>query len=225
MPMKKRAAHGRAPTISEIAEEIGVSAMTVSRVLNGRPDVAPATRERIERVVAERGYARNRAASALRKGRSGLIDLVVVALDSAYHLEIIRGVEERLEPTGFRMALSATHGQAQRRAPVGGQGDRRLDRWRDPGACRRACGAPEPAAAARHSVRGGRSSRRARSRYSLRRCHQLGGRADGHASTCWRSGTGGSPRSAARPPWAAARSASPAIVPRSKPLGCRSTLH
>ena len=114
MPMKKCAAQGRALTISEIAEEIGVSTMTVSRVLNGRPDVAPATRERVERLVAERGYARNRAASALRKGRSGLIDLVVVALDSAYHLEIIRGVEERLETTGFRMALSATYDQWQR---------------------------------------------------------------------------------------------------------------
>ncbi len=100
-------------TIAEIAKEIGVSAMTVSRVINGRPDVAPATRERVQRLVAERGYTRNRAASALRKGRSGLIDLVVVSLDSAYHLEIIRGVEERLESTGFRMALSATHGRAQ----------------------------------------------------------------------------------------------------------------
>lgn len=102
-----------APTIAEIARAAGVSVMTVSRVLNGRPDVAAATRERILRVVAERGYTRNRAATALRKGRAGLIDLVVVALDSAYHLEIIRGVEERLEPTGFRMAVSATHGQAR----------------------------------------------------------------------------------------------------------------
>lgn len=111
--MKKTVAMDRALTITEIAEAAGVSAMTVSRVLNGRPDVAPATRERIERVVAERGYARNRAAAALRKGRSGLIDLVVVALDNAYHMEIIRGVEEHLEPTGYRMAVSATHGQAR----------------------------------------------------------------------------------------------------------------
>src|SRR5579885_1059429 len=99
--MKKTTAMDRALTISEIARAAGVSVMTVSRVLNGRPDVAPATRERIQRVMAESGYARNRAAAALCKGRAGLIDLVVVALDSAYHLEIIRGVEERLEPTGF----------------------------------------------------------------------------------------------------------------------------
>lgn len=87
--------------------------MTVSRVLNGRPDVAPATRERIQRLVAKHGYVRNRAAVALRRGRSGLIDLVDVALDNSYHLKLIRGVEERLEPTGYRLVLSATHGQAQ----------------------------------------------------------------------------------------------------------------
>jgi LacI family transcriptional regulator len=112
--MKKITADDRARTIAEIAKAAGVSAMTVSRALNGRPDVAPATRERIERLAAEWGYARNRAAAALRKGHSGIIDLVVNALDSAYHLEIIRGVEEHLEPTGYRVALSATHDQSQR---------------------------------------------------------------------------------------------------------------
>ncbi len=112
-PVSTLGAREQAPTIAEIARDSGVSAMTVSRVLNGRPDVAPATRARVQKVVAERGYLRNRAAAALRKGRSGLIDLVVVSLDSAYHLEIIRGVEEHIEPTGFRMAVSATHGRAQ----------------------------------------------------------------------------------------------------------------
>lgn len=112
--MAKSAANDRARTISAIAEAAGVSAMTVSRALNGRPDVAPETRERIQRLAAEWGYARNRAAAALRKGSSGMIDLVVDTLDSAYHLAIIRGVEEHLEPTGYRMAVSATHGQSQR---------------------------------------------------------------------------------------------------------------
>ncbi len=111
--MSTQSVNGPPPTVTEIARAAGVSAMTVSRVLNGRPDVAPATRERVQRIAAERGYARNRAAAALRNGRAGLIDLVVLALDNAYHLEIIRGVEERLEPTGFRMALSATHGQSR----------------------------------------------------------------------------------------------------------------
>ncbi len=112
--MSESDASESALTVEEIARAAGVSAMTVSRVLNGRPDVAPATRERIRQLVAERGYMRNRAAAALRRGRSGLIDLVDVSLDNSYHLKLIRGVEEYLEPTGYRMVLSATHGQSQR---------------------------------------------------------------------------------------------------------------
>lgn len=87
--------------------------MTVSRVLNGKPDVSAATRARVERTLVESGYARNRAATALRRGASGLIDLVVVGLESEYWLEIIRGVEERIEQTDLRMALSATHDEAR----------------------------------------------------------------------------------------------------------------
>jgi LacI family transcriptional regulator len=97
-----------------IAEAAGVSAMTVSRVLNKRPDVAAGTRYKIEQLVAQSGFVRSRAATAMRKGRHGLIDLVVLSLDSAYVLEIIRGVEEALEPTGFRLVISATNGEDQR---------------------------------------------------------------------------------------------------------------
>jgi LacI family transcriptional regulator len=103
----------RIPTIAQVAHAAGVSTMTVSRVLNGRPDVAAATRTRVERALEDCGYARNRAATALRRGASGLIDLVVVGLESEYWLEIIRGVEERLEGTDLRMALSATHDEAR----------------------------------------------------------------------------------------------------------------
>jgi LacI family transcriptional regulator len=98
----------------EIAQAAGVSPMTVSRVLNKRPDVSPGTRHKIEQLVAESGFVRSRAATAMRKGRHGLIDLVVLSLDSAYILEIIRGVEEALEPTGYRLVISATNGEDRR---------------------------------------------------------------------------------------------------------------
>src|SRR5258706_7944132 len=80
-------------TIAEIAAQAGVSMPTVSRVLNGRPDVAPATRARIEKFIEESGYIHNSATKGLRKG-SGIIDLVVPGLDNPYVTEIVRGVEE-----------------------------------------------------------------------------------------------------------------------------------
>jgi DNA-binding LacI/PurR family transcriptional regulator len=99
-------------TIAEIAARAGVSIPTVSRVLNGRPDVAPATRARIEQIIKESGYVRSSAAKALRKGSSGIIDLLVPDLDNQYVTEIVRGVEEALERTGLRLALSFTHNES-----------------------------------------------------------------------------------------------------------------
>ena len=96
-------------TIAEIAAKAGVSIPTVSRVLNNRPDVASETRQRVERVIQESGFIPNRVASALRKGESGIIDMLVPDLNSLYFVEIICGVEDVLERTGARLALSLTH--------------------------------------------------------------------------------------------------------------------
>src|SRR3989441_11398636 len=98
-------------TIAELAAQAGVSIPTVSRVLNGRPDVAPATRARIEQLLKESGYIRISAAKGLRKGSNGIIALVVRGLDNPYVPEIVRGVEEALERTGLRLESSFPQGQ------------------------------------------------------------------------------------------------------------------
>ena len=50
----------RRVTISTIAAEAGVSVPTVSRVVNGRSDVAPQTRKRVEELLRQHGYRRRR---------------------------------------------------------------------------------------------------------------------------------------------------------------------
>src|ERR1700739_1163961 len=78
-------------TLAVIAAEAGVSLPTVSKVVNGRPDVAADTRARVEQLLDQHQYAR----SGLRRlRRSGLIDLVFNGLDSPWAVEILRGVEE-----------------------------------------------------------------------------------------------------------------------------------
>ncbi len=96
-------------TIAEIAAQAGVSIPTVSRVLKGRPDVAPATRARIEQLLAESGYMHSNASKALKKNSGGVIDLVVHELDNPAVVEIVRGVEVALERTEWSLALSFTH--------------------------------------------------------------------------------------------------------------------
>jgi LacI family transcriptional regulator len=95
-----------AVTISAIASAAGVSVPTVSRVLNGRSDVAPATRERVEALLRDYGYRRRGTAPS---GPSGLVDLVFNDLDSPWAVEIIRGVEEALNTEGMSVVVSAIH--------------------------------------------------------------------------------------------------------------------
>jgi len=101
-------------TITDIARAAGVSIPTVSKVINGRSDVSTATRERVLGIIDKTGYVTGRAARVMRHGRSGLIDLVVPALDSEYTYEIIRGVEEALAPTGLRLVLSTAGSESGR---------------------------------------------------------------------------------------------------------------
>ncbi len=100
-------------TIAEIAARAGVSVPTVSRVLNNRPDVAPETRRRVERVIEESGFIRSRVKNALRRESSGIVDMLVPDLTNLYSVEIVRGVEEVLERTELRLALSVTHDSSQ----------------------------------------------------------------------------------------------------------------
>lgn len=81
----------RRTTLAAIAAEAGVSLPTVSKVLNGRPDVAADTRARIERLLDRHNYSRG---GQRRPRRSGLVDLVFNGLDSPWAIEILRGVEE-----------------------------------------------------------------------------------------------------------------------------------
>lgn len=101
------------PTIAEIAAKAGVSTPTVSRVLNNRPDVAPETRTLVEQVLRESGFIRSRVTNALQKESSGIIDLLAPDLANFYSVEIICGVEEVLEQTELRLALSFSHRSVQ----------------------------------------------------------------------------------------------------------------
>ena len=101
------AEHGRV-TIRAIADEAGVSVPTVSRVINGRSDVAPETRKRVEELLTERGYQRRRSTrSSSRNAR--LVDLVFNELDSPWAVEIIRGVEDAAHSAGVGTVVSAVH--------------------------------------------------------------------------------------------------------------------
>ena len=97
---------GRRVTITAIAREAGVSVPTVSRVVNGRSDVSPQTRERVEELLRRHGYRRR---SPRFRETASLIDLVFNDLDSPWAVEIIRGVEDVAHGAGVGTVVSAIH--------------------------------------------------------------------------------------------------------------------
>jgi LacI family transcriptional regulator len=101
-------------TIREIAELAGVSIATVSRVVNGRDDVAPETRELVARVIQERGYTTNRSARGLSAGRTGLVGMLVPLVYPVYFSAILSGVAEALYEQDLRLLLSPTQHEHDR---------------------------------------------------------------------------------------------------------------
>lgn len=115
-------------TMSEIAAAAGVSVPTVSKVVNGRPDVAPRTRQVVEELLAQRGYTSTRTRTHTKVG---LIDLVFVDLGSPWAMAILAGVEEVAYRAGSGVVVSAVHGRHRTRAD---------DRWLEHLAQRRSDG-------------------------------------------------------------------------------------
>lgn len=95
-------------TIREIAKLAGVSIATVSRVVNGRGDVADETRETVQRVVREHGYSANRGARGVSGARTGLVGVTLPMIDPAYFSLIIAGAADALYEQDRRIVLCPT---------------------------------------------------------------------------------------------------------------------
>ena len=97
-------ARSKRMTLQQVAERAGVSAPTISKVLNGRPDVSPETRERVLKVLREEQYL-PRGASSLPMAHIH-IELVFDALVTPNNLEITRGIVEAASEQGAHVAIS-----------------------------------------------------------------------------------------------------------------------
>jgi LacI family transcriptional regulator, repressor for deo operon, udp, cdd, tsx, nupC, and nupG len=107
-----------------VAEAANVSVRTVSNVVNGFASVAPATRERVLRIVEELAYRPSEIARILKRGRSGLIALVLPELDTPYFAELTRSIVELGAEHGFTIVVDQTDGDTARELELIGQSDR-----------------------------------------------------------------------------------------------------
>ena len=95
----------RRPTINDIARLAGVSKKTVSRVINASPYVQKETRERIEAVIAEHGYAPDPQARGLAFRRSFLVGLVYDNPNPQYVVNMQLGLLDGMKESGFELVV------------------------------------------------------------------------------------------------------------------------
>lgn len=95
-------------TLADIAREVGVSKMTVSRAINNNPLISADTRERVLEVAHRMNYQPNQHARALATNRSYLIGVIVPDLMNLYFAEVMRAIESIARPAGFQLLICSS---------------------------------------------------------------------------------------------------------------------
>lgn len=96
-------------TLAAVAKELGVSAPTVSKVVNGRQDVAAATRARVLAALERTGYKSPMQRHDVMKQHS--VEVVFDSLNSAYSVEVLNGLLEQAAVSDMEVILSVTSRQ------------------------------------------------------------------------------------------------------------------
>jgi LacI family transcriptional regulator len=91
--------------MADVAARAGVSKTTVSRVLNGKEDIDPATAARVRQVIEELGYVPSAGAVSLARGRTKVIGMLVPSLTWAWVGEVLQGVVDAVEAQGYGLLL------------------------------------------------------------------------------------------------------------------------
>lgn len=115
-------------TMADVAREVGVSMMTVSRVINNKGDVSPATRQRVLGAIERLGYRPSGIARGLATRHTGTLGLVVPDVANPFFAEVARGVEQVAYAEGYNVFLCNTDEDPERELDVlGSLEEKRVD--------------------------------------------------------------------------------------------------
>src|SRR6204780_427353 len=93
-------------TIRDVAAAAGVSAATVSRVMNGKADVAADLRQRVLAAVSELGYRRNGPARSLRTRAAMVLGVIISDITNPFFTAVVRGAEDQAQLAGYSVVLA-----------------------------------------------------------------------------------------------------------------------
>src|SRR5690349_22984253 len=94
--------------LKDIAQDLNLSVVTVSKVLRDHPDIGPETRERVLKRMKELNYRPNLAARALVTGRTYAIGLVVPDLVHPFFGQVAKALSSVLRVKGYSLVLSSS---------------------------------------------------------------------------------------------------------------------
>lgn len=101
-------------TMRRIAEELGVSVTTISKVLNEHADIGPATRARVLAKVEELGYRPNAVARSLSLRRTHTLGVVIPDLMHSFFVEIVSAIESVVSSRGYGLLLCSSGEDARK---------------------------------------------------------------------------------------------------------------
>ena len=99
--------------MKDIAQDLGVSLVTVSKVLRNHPDISEETRQRVLRRMEERNYRPNLAARALVTGKTHLMGLVVPTLLHSFFAEVAHSISSVVRKKGYGLVISSSEEDAE----------------------------------------------------------------------------------------------------------------
>jgi LacI family transcriptional regulator len=115
-PTKPATSGEGSATLQMVAQAAGVSASTVSRILNGTAVVSPEKKQAVDEAIASLGFVPNPVARGLAGGRTLSVGVVTQSIDSPFYGVALRGIEDELDRAGYSPLFVSGHWNASQEA-------------------------------------------------------------------------------------------------------------
>lgn len=101
--------HKKKSTIKDIANVLGITPSAVSKALNNHPRISKKTKDAVIQVAENLNYQPNHIATALRKGKSNLVGVIIPRANSNFFSSIIERMEEVLNKKGYNVIITQSN--------------------------------------------------------------------------------------------------------------------
>lgn len=92
-------------TITDIANELNTTAATVSRALNNHPSISEKRKKTVQEAAIRLKYKRNKIASSLRLGQSGVIGVIIPSAEINFFGSVVHGIESMANKSGYNILI------------------------------------------------------------------------------------------------------------------------